>query len=90
MHISLRTIVEVNDPKDLSIRHCLCKNPEREIESKTARNDLIKKTKAALETMLTKGNEQKKCARVGKILAKYTVGKFFTWTINWSFKLMIM
>ena len=77
-----KDIVEVNDPKDLSVRYCLCKNPEREIESKTTRNDLIKKTKEALETMSTKGNEQKKCARVGKILAKYKAGKFFTWTFR--------
>ena len=79
---SSKDIVEVSDPEDSSFRYCLCKNPERAIESKTTRNDLIKKTKEALETMSAKGGEQKKCARVGEILAKYKVGKFFTWAFK--------
>ena len=77
-----KDIVEVNDPKDFSIRYCLCKNPEKKIASKTTRDDLIKKTKEALETLSTKGNKQKICVCVGKILAKYKVGEFFTWTFE--------
>ncbi len=74
-------VVEMADPDNTTIRYFLCKNPDKEIENKETRDALITKTKEALEkvAMSNKKNEQQKCAQVGKILAKYKVGKFFEW-----------
>lgn len=81
---SSKDITEIHDPTNKSIRYFLCKNPEQEIENKETRNALIEKTKEALAKVAasTNGTEQKKCAQIGKILAKYKVGKFFTWSFE--------
>lgn len=83
-HFSSENVAEIYDPTNKSLRYFLCKNPEQEIENKETRNILIEKTKEALEKIAanSKDTEQKKCAQIGKILAKYKVGKFFTWSFK--------
>lgn len=83
-HFSNKDVTEIHDPTNKTIRYFLCKNPEQESENKETRNALIEKTKEALEKIAanTKGAEQKKCAQIGKVLAKYKVGKFFTWSFK--------
>jgi transposase len=77
-------VVEIADLDNASIRYFLCKNPDKEIENKETRDILVAKTKEALEKVATnnKKNEQQKCAQIGKILAKYKVGKFFEWSFQ--------
>jgi transposase len=83
-HFSSKEVTEIQDPTNQSVRYFLCKNPEREAESQETRNALIEKTKEVLEKIAAnpKGTEQKRCAQIGKVLAKYKVGKFFTWSFK--------
>ena len=80
-----RKTVEVIDPKNKRERYCLCRNPEtRESERKT-RLRLIELTKEGLEKI---ENYKKKVtvevlgARIGKLLAKYKMGKFIEWSVE--------
>lgn len=78
-------IVEAIDTEDTSVRYFLCKNPVKEQENQATRNALIQKTKEALEKIAatrSRKNEQQRSAQVGKILAQYKVGKFFTWSFE--------
>ncbi len=77
-------VVEIADPDNASIRYFLCKNPDKEIGNKETRDILVAKTKEALEKVATnnKKNEQQKRAQIGKIMAKYKVGKFFEWSFQ--------
>jgi len=78
---SISNVTEIHDPINKVVHYFLCKNPEQAIENRETRNALITKTKEALEKIATnnKGTEQKKCVQIGKVLARYKVGKFFTW-----------
>jgi transposase len=78
---SVSEITEIHDPINKAVCYFLCKNPEQAVENIETRNTLIAKTKEALEKIAknNKGTEQKKCAQIGKVLAQYKVGKFFTW-----------
>jgi transposase len=82
---AINNITEITDPEKKSVRYFLCKNPEKESENAATRDALIEKTKSELEKIsaIKKGkNDQQKSAQVGKILAQYKVGKFFTWSIQ--------
>jgi transposase len=68
-------IVEVVDG---GVRYCLCKNPlMAEKETKT-RNELLAKTAGELDKIISAARKTKysKEVRVGKILNKYSMGKF--------------
>ena len=79
------TIHEVTDPSEPSRRYCLCRNPiTAEQESKT-RQRLLELTATALQEIAAdqrKTSVEKLGARVGKVLAKYKMGKFIQWSIE--------
>lgn len=79
-----KNVVEVVDPDNKKERYCLCRNPvTREAERKT-RLRLIELTKSGLEQIANykmKATVEVLGARVGKLLAKYKVGKFFEWEV---------
>lgn len=80
----VNNIIEVSDSDNKSVRYFLCKNPEKQKENKATRDVLVAKTKEALEKIAAKSrkNVQQKSAQIGKVLAKYKVGKFFNWAIQ--------
>ena len=88
-----KNIVEVLDPEDPTKRYCLCRNPvTTQRESKTRRR-LLDCTRTGLEKIAQSPRREKDeviGARVGKLLARYKVGKFVTWSVTegklqWSF-----
>lgn len=88
-----KNIVEVLDPEDPTKRYCLCRNPvTTQRESKTRRR-LLDCTRAGLEKIAQSPRREKDeviGARVGKLLARYKMGKFVTWSVRekklqWSF-----
>ena len=76
---------EVTDPSNPSRRYCLCRNPiTAQRESKT-RQRLLELTATALQEIAAyqrKTTVEKLGARVGKVLAKYKMGKFIQWSIE--------
>ena len=78
-------IHEVTDPSEPSRRYCLCRSPiTAEQESKT-RQQLLELTATALQEIAAyqrKTTVEKLGARVGKVLAKYKMGKFIHWSIE--------
>ncbi len=80
-----RNIAEINDPDRPEIRYLLCKNPLTQAEETQTRKELVRKTEEALRKLAggrKRRAEQKLSARVGGILARYKVGKFFAWHIE--------
>jgi transposase len=78
-------VIEVIDPEDNRERYCLCRNPiTREAERKTRRR-LIALTESNLGQIADykkKVTVEMLGARIGKLLAKYKVGKFFEWSVE--------
>ncbi len=76
---------EVTDPSNPSRRYCLCRNPiTAQRESKT-RQRLLELTATALQEIAAyqrKTTVEQLGARVGKVLAKYKMGKFIHWSIE--------
>jgi len=80
-----RNIHEVSDPDDLSRRYCLCRNPQtaqRESQTRQRLLDLTTKTLAEIAAYKRATTVEKLGARVGKVLAKYKMGKFIQWAIE--------
>jgi len=79
-----RHIAEVTDPQQPAIRYLLCRNPlTAEKEGKT-RQALIGQSREALEKLARsrkKRTAEQMGAAVGVALAKWKVGKFFTWRV---------
>ena len=78
-------IVEVLDPDSPGQRYCLCRNPQSGDRETRTRQRLLDRTRAALDKIVgrkTKGSTEKLSAQVGKILARYKMGKFVTWRIE--------
>jgi len=80
-----RSIHEVTDPAEPTRRYCLCRNPQTAQRETKTRERLLQLTTDALAgiaaykraaTVATLG------ARVGKVLAKYKMGKFIHWSID--------
>lgn len=80
-----RKVVEVHDPKVPGQRYCLCRNPHTAQREGATRLRLLDLTREGLErigaykksvTVETLG------ARVGKLLAKYKMGKFVVWRVE--------
>jgi hypothetical protein len=80
-----RSLHEVTDPADPTRRYCLCRNPQTAQRETKTRERLLTLTTEALAgiaaykratTVATLG------ARVGKVLAKYKMGKFIHWSID--------
>ena len=88
-----KNTVEVLDPEDPTKRYCLCRNPETTQRETQTRRRLLDCTRVGLEK-IAKGRGRKKDeivgARVGKLLARYKMGKFVDWSVTegklqWTF-----
>jgi hypothetical protein len=80
-----KNIVEIIDPDDNELRYCLCKNPVTQQNETATRMRLLELTKSALKNIASykkKTTIEKLGARVGKVLAKYKMGKFVSWSID--------
>ena len=78
-------IHEVTDPANPSRRYCLCRNPLTAQRESATRQRLLDLTATALDAIATykrKTTVEKLGARVGKVLAKYKMGKFIQWSID--------
>ena len=77
--------VEIIDPDDEQLRYTLCKNPITEKQEGASRNRLLKKMGEGLEEITNYKRAttvEELGARVGKVLAKYKMGKFIKWSIQ--------
>jgi transposase len=80
-----KRIVEVIDPDKPKLRYCLCRNPQSGARETNTRQRLLDRTREALDRIVgrrTKGSTEKLSAQVGKILARYKMGKFVHWKIK--------
>ncbi len=80
-----RSIHEVSDPANPSRRYCLCRNPATAQRESETRQRLLDLTATALDSIRAykrKTTVEKLGARVGKVLAKYKMGKFIQWSIS--------
>jgi transposase len=80
-----RSIHEVTDPADPACRYCLCRNPQtaqRETKTRQRLLDLTTTALAEITAYKRATTVEKLGARVGKVLAKYKVGKFIQWSID--------
>ena len=89
-----KRIAEVIDPEKPEQRYCLCRNPQTGDRETATRQRLLDRTREALDKIVArkkKGSTEKLSAQVGKILARYKMGKFVEWQIvtgrlQWHFK----
>jgi hypothetical protein len=80
-----RRIHEVTDPADPTRRYCLCRNPQTAQRESQTRQRLLDFTTTALADIAAYQRAttvEKLGARVGKVLAKYKMGKFIQWSID--------
>ena len=80
-----RSIHEVTDPTEPSRRYCLCRNPLTAQRESGTRQRLLDLTETGLNDIAAykrKTTVEKLGARVGKVLAKYKMGKFIQWSIE--------
>ncbi len=78
-------INEVIDPSNPMQRYCLCRNPATAQREGKTRERLLALTEAGLGEIAAykrKTTPEKLGARVGKMLAKYKMGKFIDWSIE--------
>jgi transposase len=79
-----KKIVEMIDPDDPQQRYCLCRNPQTADRETTTRQRLLDRTQEALNKIVgrkKKGKDEIVAAQVGKILARYKMGKFVEWKV---------
>jgi len=80
-----KQIAEVCDPDTPSVRYLLCRNPLTAAKEHQTRQDLIAKTREALETIARsrkRRTPEEIGAAVGKAFARWKVGKFFHWRVR--------
>jgi hypothetical protein len=80
-----KRIAEVLDPDKPGQRYCLCPNPQSGARETATRQRLLDRTREALNKVVgrkTKGWTENLSAQVGKILARYKMGKFVDWKIQ--------
>jgi transposase len=80
-----RSIHEVTDPAEPTRRYCLCRNPQTAQREHHTRDRLLELTTNALTEIAAYRRAttvEKLGARVGKVLAKYKMGKFIQWSIE--------
>jgi len=80
-----REPVEVHDPEQKTLRYLLCKNPNTAADERQTRQELIAQTRRALEKLAASRKKRTAVelgARVGAVLAKWRVAKFFAWRID--------
>lgn len=80
-----RKVVEAHDPEAPAQRYCLCRNPQTTQREGKTRRRLLELTRKGLDQI---GSYKKSVtvetlgSRVGKLLAKYKMGKFVSWRIE--------
>jgi transposase len=80
-----QNIHEVIDPSHPGRRYCLCRNPVTAQRETGTRQRLLELTETSLQGIADykqKTTIEKLGARVGKVLAKYKMGKFIQWSID--------
>ena len=80
-----KRIAQVIDPEKPQQRYCLCRNPQTGARERTTRQRLLDRTREALDKIVgrkKKGSTERLSAQVGKILARYKMGKFVEWHIQ--------
>jgi hypothetical protein len=80
-----RCIHEVTDPAEPTRRYCLCRNPQTAQRESQTRQRLLDLTSTALGEIAAYKRAttvEKLGARVGKVFAKYKMGKFIQWSIE--------
>jgi transposase len=80
-----KRIAEVVDPDKPGQRYCLCRNPQSGARETNTRQRLLDRTREALDKIVgrkKKGSTEKLSAQVGKILARYKMGKFVDWKVQ--------
>ncbi|MEJ2151072.1 MAG: IS1634 family transposase, partial [Chloroflexota bacterium] len=80
-----RSIHEVSAPGDPTRRYCLCRNPQTAQRESATRQRLLDITATALAEIAAYRRPTTVAqlgARVGKVLAKYKMGKFIQWSID--------
>jgi transposase len=78
-------IVEVRDPEHPQQRYCLCRNPQTAARETATRQRLLELTQAGLAKIVARKNQgaaDRLGAQVGKLLARYKLGKFVDWEIR--------
>lgn len=79
-----RSIAQVYDPDANGLRYLLCRNPLTAQKEHRTRQALIGKSREALEKLVKsrkRRTTEELGAAVGKVLARWKVGKFFTWRV---------
>ncbi len=74
-----KNTVEVLDPEDPAKRYCLCRNPETARRETQTRRRHLDCTRVGLDKIVaTKAKKKDEVigARVGKLVARYKMGKF--------------
>jgi len=77
--------IEVIDPERVSRRYCLCRNPQTAARETSTRQRLLDLTQAGLAKIAArkkKAAADRLGAQVGKVLARYKMGKFVDWQIQ--------
>jgi transposase len=78
-------IHEVIDPDNTQKRYCLCRNPymaERSSQTRQKLIELIEEGMSQIQNYKQKTTVEILGSRIGKLLAKYKMGKFITWRID--------
>lgn len=78
-------LAELVDPDNEALRYILCKNPETMRRETATRQSLIEAVSEKLNEIARvtrKRDPQAVCARVGALLEKYKIGKFFIWQVE--------
>ncbi|HCS89770.1 MAG: transposase [Thiohalocapsa sp. PB-PSB1] len=80
-----RSIYEVTDPVEPRRRYCLCRNPQAAQREHETRGRLLRLTTDALAKIAAykrAATVETLGARVGRVLAKYKMGKFIQWSVE--------
>ena len=80
-----RNIIEISDPDEPGRRYCLCRNPHSAERETTTRNELIERTRKALDQLVARKKPAKAealGAQVGKLLSQTKMGKYITWAVQ--------
>ena len=80
-----RRIEEVKDPDNPRIRYMPCKNPHTMLRERETRDSLVEKVSSEFEKFAKvkkKRSKEKVCARIGALLGRYRIGKFYKWNVS--------
>ena len=82
-----KNIVEITDPDNDKERYCLCRNPITAKSETETRSRLLELSEEGLRKVAAYKQSttvEILGARIGKLLAKYKMGKFITWEVEQS------